>query len=113
MPLSVLIFALLLLLCSHGVHIFYDDFSTPCYDGEHSIIMGGSFMSTGQLASVFARYHFRPHFFQHAGFRIVSSATPLQTTCMDSPGPHVNNWDPSTTKPKVTGQRVQSLPHPR
>lgn len=55
------------------VHPFYDDFSTPCYDGEHQMIMGGSFISTGDEASPWARYHFRPHFFQHAGFRIVHS----------------------------------------
>ena len=34
-------------------------------------ILGGSFISTGQLASKFARYQFRPHFFQHATFRVV------------------------------------------
>jgi formylglycine-generating enzyme required for sulfatase activity len=43
----------------YGVHEFYDDFSSPCYDGEHSMIMGGSFMSTGDEASRFARFHFR------------------------------------------------------
>jgi 5-histidylcysteine sulfoxide synthase/putative 4-mercaptohistidine N1-methyltranferase len=51
-------------------HPYYDDFSTPCYDGEHQMILGGSFASTGDLASTWARFHFRPHFFQHAGFRI-------------------------------------------
>lgn len=49
----------------------YDDFSTPCYDGEHQMIIGGSFISTGDEASRQARFHFRPHFFQHAGFRLV------------------------------------------
>jgi len=53
------------------VNRLYDDFSTPCFDNKHSVIMGGSFISTGNLASVHARYHFRPHFFQHAGFRVV------------------------------------------
>lgn len=48
----------------------YDDFSTPCFDGEHQMILGGSFVSTGDEASAFARFHFRPHFFQHAGFRL-------------------------------------------
>ncbi|MBS2009294.1 MAG: 5-histidylcysteine sulfoxide synthase [Cyanobacteria bacterium SZAS TMP-1] len=59
------------------VHRYYDDFSTPCFDGEHQMIMGGSFISTGDEASAWARFHFRPHFFQHVGFRIVrgSSAT--------------------------------------
>lgn len=55
------------------VHHVYDDFSTPCFDGKHNIIVGGSFISTGDEASVFARFHFRPHFLQHSGFRLVAS----------------------------------------
>ncbi len=55
------------------VHHVYDDFSSPCFDGKHSVIVGGSFMSTGDEASVFARFHFRPHFLQHSGFRLVAS----------------------------------------
>ena len=55
------------------VHHVYDDFSAPCFDGRHSMIVGGSFMSTGDEASVFARFHFRPHFLQHSGFRLVAS----------------------------------------
>lgn len=55
------------------VHHVYDDFSSPCFDGKHSIIMGGSFMSTGDEASTFARFHFRAHFLQHSGFRLVAS----------------------------------------
>jgi putative 4-mercaptohistidine N1-methyltranferase len=55
-------------------HPYYDDFSAPCYDGEHQMILGGSFISTGDEASAFARFHFRPHFFQHAGFRMARSA---------------------------------------
>lgn len=57
------------------VHKFYDDFSTPCFDGEHQMILGGSFISAGDEASPFARFHFRPHFFQHAGFRMIHSPT--------------------------------------
>lgn len=52
------------------VHPFYDDFSTPCFDGKHQMILGGSFISCGHEASQFARFHFRPHFFQHSGFRM-------------------------------------------
>lgn len=52
-------------------HPFYDDFSIPCFDGEHQMILGGSFISTGEMADIWARFHFRPHFYQHAGFRIV------------------------------------------
>ncbi len=36
------------------------------------MIAGSSFFSTGNLASVNSRYHFRSHFFQHVGFRIVN-----------------------------------------
>ena len=55
------------------IHPYYDDFSTPCYDGQHQMILGGSWASTGAEASLWARFHFRPHFFQHAGFRLVRS----------------------------------------
>ena len=55
------------------IHPYYDDFSAPCYDGEHQMIFGGSFISTGDEASTFARFHFRPHFYQHAGFRVARS----------------------------------------
>ena len=53
----------------------YDDFSTPCYDGRHNIILGGSWASLGEVASPFGRYMFRRHFFQHCGFRIARSLT--------------------------------------
>jgi len=56
------------------IHNYYADFSTPCFDGEHKMIAGSSFFSTGNLASIYSRYHFKPHFFQHAGFRIVRSS---------------------------------------
>lgn len=52
------------------INPIYDDFSTPCFDGKHQMILGGSFMSCGHEASEFARFHFRPHFYQHAGFRM-------------------------------------------
>lgn len=65
------------------VHPVYTDFSAPCFDGQHTCIMGGSFVSTGNIASTFARYAFRPHFLQHAGFRMVSSATPAPATVVE------------------------------
>ena len=37
------------------------------------MILGGSFVSTGDEASPWARFHFRPHFFQQCGFRVVCS----------------------------------------
>lgn len=36
------------------------------------MIAGGSFISTGDEATVHARFHFRPHFFQHAGMRVAT-----------------------------------------
>lgn len=55
------------------VHPLYDDFSTPCFDGKHYMIAGGSFISCGHEASRYARFHFRPHFYQHSGFRIAAT----------------------------------------
>jgi formylglycine-generating enzyme required for sulfatase activity len=34
-----------------NIHPYYEDFSTPCFDGLHHVIMGGSFASTGNEAS--------------------------------------------------------------
>uniref|UniRef100_A0A7R9VIT3 Sulfatase-modifying factor enzyme domain-containing protein n=1 Tax=Chlamydomonas euryale TaxID=1486919 RepID=A0A7R9VIT3_9CHLO len=91
------------------VHPFYEDFSSPCFGGKHQLIVGGSFISTGQLCSKFARYQFRPHFFQHASFRVVLQAVdrslydmerygvdaPLrpffETSCMDCAPPYVGD----------------------
>lgn len=57
------------------VHPFYDDFSAPCYDGAHKMIFGGSFISASDNGgNLYSRYHFRPHFQQHAGFRYVESS---------------------------------------
>lgn len=55
------------------VHKLYDDFSIPTFDGQHNVIKGGSWISTGNLATRNARYAFRRHFFQHAGFRYIQS----------------------------------------
>lgn len=68
------------------IHPVYEDFSLPCFDGKHALIMGGSFISTGDELSKFARFYFRPHFFQHAGFRVVQASS-CQTSDMDAPGP--------------------------
>ncbi len=53
------------------VHPLYDDFSVPTFDGRHNLMMGGSWISTGNESLGSARYAFRRHFFQHAGFRTV------------------------------------------
>jgi 5-histidylcysteine sulfoxide synthase/putative 4-mercaptohistidine N1-methyltranferase len=59
----------------HGfeVHPYYDDFSTPTFDTRHNLFKGGSWISTGNLATRDSRYAFRRHFFQHAGFRYIES----------------------------------------
>ena len=64
----------------HGfrIHPWYDDFSTPTFDTRHNLIKGGSWISTGNEATRDARYAFRRHFFQHAGFRYVESSAPLE-----------------------------------
>jgi 5-histidylcysteine sulfoxide synthase/putative 4-mercaptohistidine N1-methyltranferase len=59
------------------IHPSYDDFSTPTFDMRHNLIKGGSWISTGNEALRSARYAFRRHFYQHAGFRYVSSVQPV------------------------------------
>lgn len=54
-----------------AVHPLYDDFTTPIFDGRHNLIKGGSWISCGNESLRSARYAFRRHFFQHAGFRYV------------------------------------------
>lgn len=58
------------------VHPMYDDFSTPTFDGKHNLIKGGSWISTGNEATIHSRYAFRRHFYQHAGFRYIESDAP-------------------------------------
>ncbi len=62
------------------VHPAYDDFSVPTFDGKHNLIKGGSWISTGNEAHQDARYAFRRHFFQHAGFRYVESEHTVDQT---------------------------------
>jgi 5-histidylcysteine sulfoxide synthase/putative 4-mercaptohistidine N1-methyltranferase len=58
------------------VHPLYDDFTTPTFDERHNLIKGGSWISCGNESRRSARYAFRRHFFQHAGFRYVVSDAP-------------------------------------
>ncbi len=58
------------------VHPYYDDFTTPTYDTRHNLIKGGSWISCGNETLVSARFAFRRHFFQHAGFRYVVAQAP-------------------------------------
>jgi 5-histidylcysteine sulfoxide synthase/putative 4-mercaptohistidine N1-methyltranferase len=65
------------------VHPHYDDFTTPTFDGRHNLLKGGSWVSCGNEALKSARYAFRRHFFQHAGFRYVVADAPAA-----KPGSH-------------------------
>lgn len=56
------------------VHPYYEDFTAPCFDGLHQMILGGCFISTGDEASIWARYHFRAHFLQQSGIRLISTS---------------------------------------
>lgn len=58
------------------VHPCYDDFTTPTFDDRHNLIKGGSWISCGNESLRSARYAFRRHFFQHAGFRYVAGEPP-------------------------------------
>ena len=53
------------------VHPLYDDFTAPTFDERHNLFKGGSWISCGNEALNSARFAFRRHFFQHAGFRYV------------------------------------------
>jgi len=59
-------------------HPLYDDFSVPTFDTRHNVITGGSWISTGNEATRTARFAFRRHFYQHAGFRYIL-ARPLSS----------------------------------
>jgi 5-histidylcysteine sulfoxide synthase/putative 4-mercaptohistidine N1-methyltranferase len=52
-------------------HYLYLDYSAPCFDFNHTLILGGAWCSTGLSASSYCRLGFRRHFYQHAGFRVV------------------------------------------
>jgi 5-histidylcysteine sulfoxide synthase len=45
------------------VHPIYDDFTTPTFYGRHFIIMGCSWIATGDVADTWYRYGFRSLFF--------------------------------------------------
>ena len=66
------------------VHPIYDDFTTPTFDDRHALIKGGSFISLGNETLKEARYAFRKHFFQHAGFRYVKSSNSYRTKLNDN-----------------------------
>ena len=60
----------------YRVQPFYDDFSMPTFDGRHTCMKGGAWISTGNEATRDARFAFRRHFFQYIGIRYVESSEP-------------------------------------
>lgn len=65
-------------------HSAYDDFTTPTFDDRHALMKGASFISFGNEVLREARYAFRKHFFQHAGFRYVKSDNTYRTKLNDN-----------------------------
>jgi len=65
-------------------HPIYDDFTTPTFDDRHALMKGGSFISLGNEILRSARYAFRKHFFQHAGFRYVQSENDYRVQLNDN-----------------------------
>jgi len=51
-------------------HHFYKYFSSPYFDNQHGMMLGGSWASTGNSSSRYYRLWFRRDFVQHAGFRL-------------------------------------------
>ena len=60
------------------IHPVYEDFTTPTFDDRHDIMKGGSFISTGNEAIHYARYAFRRHFHQFAGFRYIETDNEIE-----------------------------------
>jgi hypothetical protein len=55
------------------IDYLYNDYSIAQYDGEHNLIIGGSWASNGATTSYFTRFAFRKHFHQLCGFRLTNS----------------------------------------
>lgn len=55
-------------------HPLYPDHAAPYCHGDHSMMVGGSWITNGTMAAPTYRNWFRPHFYQHAGFRLARSA---------------------------------------
>ncbi|WP_069790584.1 5-histidylcysteine sulfoxide synthase [Cyanobacterium sp. IPPAS B-1200] len=52
-------------------HFLYQDYSQPFFDNRHYLLVGGAWITNGTEAAPYYRNWFRPHFYQHAGFRVV------------------------------------------
>lgn len=54
-------------------HYLYEDYSAPFFDNRHYLLVGGAWITNGTESLPFYRNWFRPHFYQHAGFRLVQN----------------------------------------
>lgn len=53
-------------------HFLYPDYSASYFDTQHQMMIGGSWITCGAQAMPSYRNWFRPNFYQHAGFRMVT-----------------------------------------
>lgn len=58
-------------------HPLYEDQSAPFFDEDHRMMLGGSWATNGSMALPSYRNWFRPHFYQHVGFRIAQGTSDL------------------------------------
>jgi 5-histidylcysteine sulfoxide synthase len=56
----------------YQTHHLYPDNSALFFDPNHQMMLGGCWITSGTEALKYYRNWFRPHFYQHAGFRIVT-----------------------------------------
>ena len=57
-------------LSGYQSHYLYENYSAPYFDTKHNMMAGGSWITSGTESCQYYRNWFRPHFYQHAGFRI-------------------------------------------
>jgi 5-histidylcysteine sulfoxide synthase len=54
-------------------HFLYEDNSTPFFNSQHKMMLGGAWVTNGTEILPYYRNWFRRNFYQHAGFRIAQS----------------------------------------
>jgi 5-histidylcysteine sulfoxide synthase len=61
-------------LAGYQPHPLYANYSAPYFDECHYMMVGGSWITGGTQAGRYYRNWFRPHFYQHSGFRVVATS---------------------------------------
>jgi 5-histidylcysteine sulfoxide synthase len=54
-------------------HFLYEDNSTPFFNSQHKMMLGGAWITNGTEILPYYRNWFRRNFYQHAGFRIAQT----------------------------------------